>query len=58
MDDKITLLTEEQVENLEVLNEYGRKAIGTDFCCGNENSEYYGASTEYNDTCEKWEKTE
>lgn len=27
-----------------------------EFCCDNENSEYYAVPTFYNDTCEEWEK--
>ncbi len=29
-----------------------------EFCCNNEDSEYYGVPTEYSDTCEEWEEKE
>lgn len=26
------------------------------YCCGNEDGDYYGVPTAYDDTCEEWEK--
>ena len=29
-----------------------------EFCCGNENGEYYGVPTFFDDTCDDWEDKE
>lgn len=31
---------------------------GSEFCCGNEDSDNYGAPTFYDDSCEEWEEKE